>query len=51
MILTVTTTARRLRMSSLDVLREISERGLSRKTITFRFPFNQRIAGNPYIAA
>jgi hypothetical protein len=43
MILTVTTTARRLGMSSLEVLRAISEQGLARKKITFRFPFDQRI--------
>jgi len=44
MILTVTTTARQLGMSSLETLREISEQGLSRKKITFRFPFDRRIA-------
>ena len=43
MILTVTTTARQLVMSSLKVLRGISEQGLARKNITFRFPFDQRI--------
>jgi len=44
MILTVTTTARQLGMSSLAVLRDISEQGLARKSITFRFPLEQRIA-------
>jgi len=31
-------------MSSLAVLRDISEQGLARKSITFRFPLEQRIA-------
>ena len=44
MILTVTITARQLGISSLEVLREISEQGLARRPVNFRFPFHQRIA-------
>lgn len=44
MVLTVTSTAKHLGMSSLDVMREISAQGLSGKAISFQFPFQQRIA-------
>lgn len=43
MVLTLTGTARQLGMSSWEMLREISEQGLERKSITFQFPFEQRL--------
>ncbi|MGB1258220.1 MAG: IS66 family transposase, partial [Thiolinea sp.] len=43
MILTLTGTARQFGMSSWDMLREISQQGLERKSITFQFPFDHRL--------
>lgn len=43
MILTVSGTAKQLGMSTLEVLREISQQGLARKTITFQFPLSRRL--------
>ena len=43
MILTVSATARQLGMSTLEVLREISQQGLAQKPITFQFSFRHRL--------
>lgn len=44
MILTLTGTAKQLGISSLDMLRKISQQGLAQKSITFQFPFDRRLA-------
>ena len=43
MILTLVGTARQLGISRVEMLREISAQGLAGKTITFQFPFRQRM--------
>lgn len=44
MILTLTGTAKQLGISSLEMLREISQQGLAQKTIAFQLPFDRRLA-------
>ena len=43
MVLTLTGTARQLGISSLAMMRAISEQGLAGKPITFQFPFDRRL--------
>ncbi len=43
MVLTLTGTARQLGISSLAMMRAISEQGLAGKPITFQFPFDHRL--------
>ncbi len=51
MVLTLTGTDQQLGMSSLAMMREMSEQGLADKSITFQLPFDQMATLNPFVCA